>query len=115
MTKIILKTVPPSVNRSYKQAGGHFYKSSEAKVAQESMAWEARKQWKGKPLVGPVSLEVDFYWPNMRRDIDSGLKSLLDALSGICYGDDRQIEELVVHKHSDKEKPRAEIVVLSLV
>lgn len=115
MTRIVLKTIPPALNATYKRGKSSFYKSSAAKDAQEAMAWEAKAQWKGKSLVGPISLEIDFYWANRRRDIDSGLKSLLDALSGVCYADDRQIEELVVHKYQDKVKPRCEVVVLSLV
>lgn len=114
MIKLILKTMPPAVNQSYKSGKGRFYKAEASKSAQDAIRWETKAQYRGKPLTGPVGVEIDLYEPSKRRDIDSGIKSLLDCLTGIVYGDDRQVEELIVHKHTDKEKPRVEITVLSL-
>jgi Holliday junction resolvase RusA-like endonuclease len=48
------------------------------------------------------------------RDIDSGLKVLLDALSGYCYEDDKQIADLHVSKFvvglNGSVKPRVLVV-----
>lgn len=46
----------------------------------------------------PVSLQVDFY-VHRDRDIDSGLKCLLDGMNGCVYVDDKLIEELQVTKN----------------
>lgn len=115
MIKLVLKTLPVSINRAYKSGNGRFYKSQEAKEAQEAMAWEARSQYCGKPLIGPVSIKIAFYWPQIRRDIDSGLKSTLDALTGIIYEDDRQVADLQITRAVEKADPRVEIVIESLV
>lgn len=115
MTKIILKTLPVALNATYKRGRDSFYKSTEAKDAQDAMAWEAKAQWKGRPLKGAVSLEIDLYYPDKRKDWDGGLKAISDALEGICYANDRQVEEAVIHKYCDPQSPRIEIVILSLV
>ncbi len=49
-------------------------------------------------MVGDVGLQVDFYYKR-ERDIDSGLKCLLDGMSGCVYEDDKQVIELVVTKN----------------
>lgn len=96
--KITLKTMPPALNQTYKRGRSSFYKSEDARVDQEAIQWEARAQYRGKPLIGPVRVDFAFYWPSGRRDWDSGLKSLCDALEGICYENDSQITEGHVYK-----------------
>ena len=110
MVKLTLKTLPPALNRTYKVSGGRFYKDSEAEATQEAIAWEAKSQYRGKPLKGQICLTVTFYYPNMRKDASAGIKSLEDALQGVCYVNDRQIEQLHVYKCVSKQNPRVEIL-----
>jgi hypothetical protein len=42
---------------------------------------------------------------------DNCAKSICDALNGIVYLDDSQIVELVIRRHVDRERPRAEVTV----
>lgn len=108
--KIILKTMPPALNATYKSGrGGKFYKSKDSKTAQDAIRWEIRSQYRGKLIEHNVAVEIVFYWKDKRRDIDSGLKSLLDALTGIVWKDDRQVIDLHVWKEVDKENPRVEL------
>lgn len=90
--------VPPPLNSVYRSTfqGGkpRTYKSKEAKLYQEEIAWTLKRE---TPLEGPVKL-VLFFAFKRDRDIDSGLKVLLDSLSGYLYVDDKQIVELVVSK-----------------
>lgn len=90
--------VPPPLNSVYRSTfqGGkpRTYKSKEAKLYQEEIAWRLKQE---KPLEGQVKL-VLFFAFSRDRDIDSGLKVLLDSLSGYLYLDDKQIVELVVTK-----------------
>jgi len=77
---------------------------------------------------GPVWLQIWFYLPrpasrSRKKDSDGSIpcpvkpdaenlaKSVMDALSGIIYVDDRQIYELVIRKyfHEKDGRPRAEI------
>ena len=73
---------------------------------------------------GPVTLTVDFYLPRPatlkayaahlgRPDVDKLARAVGDALTGIVYADDSQIDMLVVRKGyaAPGTLPRAEIVV----
>lgn len=101
-----LRTLPILTNRLY---GGRRYLTAEAKVNKEALGWEARVEWRGKPLTGPVALDIALWWPDSRnRDID-GVKGLLDAMTGILYEDDAQIVELRIRKGIDRTMPRIEI------
>lgn len=112
--KLTLRTMPPSINATYKRGKNSFYKSQEAKDAQEAMAWEARIQYRGKPLTGSLRLKIAFYWTSSRRDVDSSVKAVCDALQGIIYENDNQIYDLHLSKTVDRAAPRIEIEIESL-
>lgn len=74
---------------------------------------EIASEWQNEPHSGPLALTIRFYFKdNRRRDIDSHLKCLLDAMTGIVYDDDSQVIELHVFKFIDKKQPRVAIEVL---
>mgnify|MGYP002413450099 CR=1 FL=1 len=78
------------------------------------MAWEARSQYRGKPLTGPLDVTATIYYPNRRRrDVDN-LKALYDAMSGILWIDDEQITDNHQLKRYDPENPRLELSVREL-
>lgn len=86
--------------------------TSVGKDRKEEYGWEARNQWHGPPLNGPVSLSVTLYFGDKRkRDWDNFHKISGDSLSGIVWEDDSQIEECYVKKAYDKNDPRIEIVI----
>lgn len=112
MIKLTLRTLPISTNRAYKSGNGRFYKSQEAKDSQEAMAWEARSQYRGKPLSGALICRLSFFWRDKRRhDLDNPCKALLDAFTGILWDDDSQIVSLALLKEYDKHNPRVEVLV----
>ena len=77
------------------------------------MQWEVRSQYKGEAQEGEVTLNIMFYYGDKRkRDIDAYLKILLDAMSGIVYGDDSQVTEMHLFKEVDIANPRTVIQVL---
>ena len=101
-----IRTLPLTTNRLYR---GRRFLTAAGKTNKEALAWEARTQWKGKPLAGAVALEIHLWWPDARRrDVDN-IKGLLDAFSGVVYVDDSQIERLVVRKGIDRLNPRIEV------
>ena len=53
-----------------------------------------------------------YYGDKRKRDIDAYLKILLDAMSGIVYADDSQINEMHLFKEVDVENPRTIIQIL---
>ena len=90
--------VPPPLNSVYRSTykGGALrtYKSKEAKEYAEEVGWLLKQI---KPEEGQVRLKLNFCF-GRDRDIDSGLKVLLDALSGYIYNNDKQIVEMQVIK-----------------
>lgn len=80
--------------------------------------------------LGPIRLEVDFYLPRPRTvsikdrakpivppDLDKLLRAVGDAVgqSGLIWGDDSQIVEILARKHyADEREPGAVIVISSL-
>jgi Holliday junction resolvase RusA-like endonuclease len=50
---------------------------------------------------------VLFMGDRRKRDLDNCIKSISDALNGLGYDDDSQIDEVYVARDYDKERPRA--------
>jgi Holliday junction resolvase RusA-like endonuclease len=111
---IVLTGEPKSTQHIYHSTcrGGYSttYMTSQGKALKEAYQWEAKAQWKGRPLEGDVALSVTLYFgTNRRADIDNFNKLSLDALTGIVYEDDSQIVELTLRRAYDKARPRIEI------
>ena len=63
-------------------------------------------------LFGPVTLTVVAYRKNAHRcDWDNLGKTISDALNGIAYEDDSQIDDARVLKRIDRINPRAEVFI----
>lgn len=74
--------------------------------------YEAIAQFKQKILAGPVQVGMKIYFGTKRKcDIDNFNKLVFDALSGVVWRDDSQIEELHIKKLYDKENPRVELLI----
>lgn len=57
-------------------------------------------------------VEIRFYRKNRtRKDIDNLAKLVLDALNGLEWADDTQIDELHLWREHDAERPRTEVIV----
>lgn len=86
------------------------YMTNEGKALKESYSWQAKAQWKKKPIEGPVEIEVKLYFGTKRKaDIDNFNKLLFDSLTGIVWVDDSQIIKMTIEKDYDKKNPRIEI------
>jgi crossover junction endodeoxyribonuclease RusA len=103
---VTLRTLPLSTNALYR---GRRFLTTEGKTNKEALAWEMRAQWRGKPLTGPIALDIALWWPDGRRHDLDNIKGLLDAFTGILYEDDSQIAELRIRKGIDGANPRVEI------
>jgi crossover junction endodeoxyribonuclease RusA len=59
-----------------------------------------------KPFEGGICLDVEIVQKSRRGDIDNHVKLVSDALNGIVYVDDRQIDEIHVWRtiYDDREK-----------
>lgn len=113
--RLKLRTLPISTNQLHGVFHGRKILSKKGRENKEAMAWEARTQYHGLPVVCPVSLKIGLCWPTKRNhDIDNGLKSLLDAMTGILWEDDSQIVELTIYKGYSKENPRVDLLITPL-
>ena len=54
---------------------------------------------------------VAYFADNRRRDLDNVLKSVCDALNGVAYHDDSQINVMHVERWVDEKRPRTLITV----
>ncbi len=91
-------TLPLSTNALYISSGGRRFLTSKARDNKDAIGWEARAQYRGKPLSGPLVVEIALYWPDKRRHDVDNIKALLDALTGILWEDDSQISTLNLSK-----------------
>ena len=73
-----------------------------------------RVQYQGKPLTTSMYVELRWYRPRRSGDIDSCLKTMLDAMQGFIYENDSKIDKLLITRDYDKERPRMEVMVVSL-
>lgn len=117
--RIILKGKPISTGSIYRYAcRGNYpcmYMTAKGKTLKESYQWQAKQQWRSKPLKCPITVVIDTYHDNHRKnDWDNFHKLSMDALTSIVYEDDSQIEQAIVSKHYDKENPRIEIEIIEI-
>lgn len=114
--QIILQGEPKSTNNIYKIVCrgkfGTYYMSKEGKDLKESYQWQVKSQYRGKPLDGSLEVEIKLYFGTKRRsDWDNFHKLSMDALTGIVWVDDSQIQKATVEKFFDKANPRIEIII----
>lgn len=91
------------------------YLTAKGRDLKESYQWQAKSQWKEPIMEGAISVVINTYHDNHRKnDWDNFHKLSMDALTGIVYKDDSQIEQAIVTKYYDHDHPRIEIEILSL-
>lgn len=95
----IILPYPPGINKLYKTGKGRFYKSKVGH-SYDMVVKAIIMKLKIPPIPANALIEMHVNWfpaDKRKRDVDSGLKALLDALqrSGI-YANDVQIKRLVV-------------------
>ena len=104
---------PPTVNHMYRRARGHLALTPEALAFRHAVRTIAMVQ-DVRPVTGPVAVFVDVYRPRRRGDLDNILKAILDALNGVAYRDDEQVEQINAQRYDDKRAPRVEVSVVAL-
>ena len=104
---------PPTVNHMYRRARGHLALTPEALAFRHAVRMIAMVQGV-TPITGPVAVFLDVYRPRRRGDLDNLLKATLDALNGVAYRDDDQVEQITAVRYDDKRAPRIEVSVVAL-
>lgn len=103
--EITIPCIPPSVNHYYgnRIMGKRIirYITKEGKAFRNIV--EKCCKSKMEPTKSKVELAVYLYFNDKRkRDLDNYMKALQDALNGIAYEDDNQIDCLLVHRMKSK-------------
>ena len=119
MEVITLTGNPKSTNHCYKyRCAGNFprmYMTAEGKGIKKDYCYQAKSQWRKKPIEGDIAVYIDIYFGDKRkRDIDNYNKLLLDSLTGVLWVDDVQIQEMMITKGYDKKNPRIELKLSQL-
>jgi Holliday junction resolvase RusA-like endonuclease len=114
--KITLLGEPLSTNNIYRirhrYGRGHISLSQAAEELKEDYQLQALTQRPATPLTEGLKLTIKLFFGTKRKsDWDNFHKLSMDALTGIVWEDDRQIEEATVMKRFDKANPRIEITI----
>ena len=115
--RITLKGKPISTSHIYRGAGTgrKWFMSSKAKALKEDYQWQAKEQWDKVLILDPIVVDISLYFGDKRkRDWDNWHNLSMDALSGVVWVDDVQIQKATVEKCFDKEDPRIEIEITVL-
>lgn len=105
--------VPAKKNRWHRGNNGQIFFDRKGVQKQiDSLVWQIKAQYKGKPLFAPV-LDIDFYCKNQRGDIDNMLSTLLDCMkdAGVIISDNLKhlSGPIRINGWLDKKNPRVEI------
>jgi Holliday junction resolvase RusA-like endonuclease len=106
------EALPLSTNHLYSQSRNGRFLTDRARRNKDLIGWEARAQYKGKPLTDLLKVAIDLYWPDKRKHDVDNIKTLLDSLNGIVWEDDGQIVDLHTRKFYDKADPRVEMTII---
>lgn len=103
MSVIVVLPYPPSTNRYLRHTGRGTYRTGEADRYREAAGWLAKAA--GARLeTGPVELSIMLH-PRLtlkgkasktRLDLDNALKVAIDALQGVAYANDNQVQRIVL-------------------
>ncbi len=114
--KSLIKIVAPLDSVPFKRVAGNFHKYNDPRYRafKDALGYYALQAMQGRnPFSGAIKLSVDFFKRKPKKskyvtgndplnpdygDLDNHVKSVMDALTGICYDDDRQVCEIHARK-----------------
>jgi crossover junction endodeoxyribonuclease RusA len=118
----------PAPQGSKRHVGnGVLVESSKAVGSWRSVvAWSVAQQWRWPPIPGAVCVDLEFVMPRPKAtpkvtppavkkpDLDKLLRAILDALTGVCWRDDSQVDDAHATKRIAElnELPGVRIVIV---
>ena len=113
--RLVISESPISVNHMYGQSrNGRRFLSKKGKDYKETVKNIAIETGCDHLLDDELEVRVSYYFGDKRRrDVTNYDKALLDAMSGVVYNDDCQIQRIILEKYYDKESPRTEVTILT--
>ena len=107
--KVLELPLPPLANRYWRLGRGHLYRSHDAEVYRQTVAVLGRDYPRHD---GDVVVTVKVYRKRHAGDLDNYLKVLLDALQGVAFTNDRQVQTILASLEPvDPVRPRVEVIV----
>jgi len=94
--------LPIGTNNAYYHRNNRRFLKPETKTWKEEIGYSFPQKKDLKDGRFGVEIMVEMA-DNRKRDVDSGVKFILDALSGIVWFDDRQVSEVHIFKTRTKE------------
>ena len=100
--------LPPSANTYWKHSRNGVYVSPQAmefrdKVAIATIGYDM--------LSGELRVTAHCYICDTRRDLDNGIKQLLDALQGRIFEDDNAVVEIHMYRHKAATRKVSKVIV----
>lgn len=92
--------------RHRKGAGGRMYTPEKTAVAEEAIGLKFIEAARGHRVddKGRFRLRIAVRGANPLSDLDNHAKTVMDALNGICWKGDNQVDELLVRRLDGAEK-----------
>lgn len=108
---------PPSTNTYYRRAGNKIHLSASGRRFKEDSAIDVfAALGRVEPLTGRIGVQLELAAPNKTRDtdIDNRVKATLDALQGILFVNDGQIDQLIVRRLPIAKPGYCDVIVSEL-
>ena len=100
---------PPSTNTAYNPINGVMVKSKEAREYTKAV----KDIVAGLPkLAGDVMVTIYVFRPRRARDLPNCEKVMIDAMKGLLWRDDEQINAMPMYRFEDKQNPRVELTAV---
>ncbi len=99
---------PPSDNNLYMTIGKRRVLTGEGRAFKKTVAALALAAGV-RETSGDFVIFLDVYRPTRAGDAQNRGKALIDALKGVAFADDVQMLKTVISRHTDPDRPRAEV------
>ena len=117
--------LPPGINQQYvtlkngrrglSQASKQWKKGARQRIALHRFEERIDDEFVHRAQSGYLAFTFDFYFESpLRRDLDGGLKILLDTICDAIGVDDNRVVDLHLSKRIDPLRPRVEVQIEAL-
>lgn len=105
--------LPPSLNNLYANTKRGRWKTDEGKAYAKEAGWKAKEQ--GAEYLGKVDVVVTYrFHMNRRGDLSNRVKAIEDALTGIVWHDDRQVQRYTAERVAPDGEPYVEVEITEI-
>lgn len=108
----VIRGICPSKSNMYRVSNNRLVKTDVLKRFESSFFIQCR-HYRNERIDGYFELHAKIFYPNQRRDLDNGLKIILDCLQNAkIIKNDNKCVKIVVEKYLDEKEPRIEFSLI---